>query len=59
MKKLYSLVLMLGPHRVATTAAELVGASCITVGAAMVYAPAGWLIGGGFVLAAGVIGGLS
>ena len=31
------------------------GCAAITTGAALVYVPAGWLVGGGFALAAGLL----
>ena len=34
------------------------GAGFITAGAALVYQPAGFIVGGGFLLAAGLIGAL-
>lgn len=57
MKKLYSWVLAYGsPVKVATTAAEVAGGTCLTVGASAIYAPAGWLVAGVFLLAAGIVG---
>lgn len=36
----------------------LAGAGFITAGAALIYSPAGLIVGGGFLLAAGLIGAL-
>lgn len=57
MKKLLSWVLLVGPRNVATSVAELAGGACLTVGAAMIFPPAGWIVAGLFVFAAGVAGG--
>ena len=59
MKKLYSWVLAIGPHTFTTSTLEVAGGACITTGAAMIYAPAGWLSAGVFLLAVGVFGGRS
>ena len=57
MKKLCSWALAYGsPVKVATTAAEVAGGTCLTVGAAQVYGPAGWFVAGAFLLAAGIFG---
>jgi len=34
--------------------AQLAGAAVFTVGAAMIYVPAGWLVGGGLLVLIGV-----
>lgn len=39
----------------APDALMLAGATAISYGAALVYAPAGWLVGGGFAFAFGVL----
>lgn len=36
-------------------ALQAAGAAGITIGAALVSRPAGWAVGGGFILAAGIV----
>lgn len=36
----------------ATTVADVAGAACLTVGAAVIYPPAGWITAGALILAA-------
>lgn len=40
-------------NRTAGVLPGLAGAAMVSWGAAMIYTPAGWILGGGFILAAG------
>lgn len=49
-------------HTLAALAAEnapdatmLAGAACVTTGAALIYAPAGWIVGGLLLIAIGLM----
>ena len=56
MRKLRAWVLATGPRDVGTSALEVAGLACAVKGAADIYAPAGWLVAGASLVAAGIFG---